>query len=71
MRREGLVAEVFLEPSFYRDTFSLGVGLGGYVASDDYRGGGTHAMPLVTTTIGWHFARGCANYASAPFKRST
>jgi hypothetical protein len=60
IRRNGVLAQVWLEPSFYRDRFTLGLGLGPYIAVDDYRTGrpNVHALAILTTTMSYHFARG-------------
>jgi hypothetical protein len=50
--RNGVTAELFLEPSFYRERFTLGLGFGAYFAADEYRDSDAmRAIPLVTTTM--------------------
>ena len=54
--RHGVIAQLWLEPSFNADAFTLGVGLGPYYASEQERGG-HHWHALVGTTFSWHFSR--------------
>lgn len=52
IRRSGLVAEGWLEPSFSGDRFSVGVGAGVYAAIDKYRATpGRHLSGIVTLTL--------------------
>ena len=54
--RNGLVTQLWLEPSFSDDRFTIGVGAGPYFGSDrDHTGKHVHA--LIGTTFSWHFAR--------------
>jgi len=54
--RHGVVAQLWLEPSFSGDEYTLGVGLGPYYANDQERPG-NHWHALVGTTFSWHFTR--------------
>jgi len=58
VRRDGTVAQLWLEPSFFGDRFSVGVGGGIYHAIDDYRGGrATHrASGIATVTTSYRVA---------------
>ena len=64
IRRNGVVAQAWLEPSFYRDRFTLGLGFGGYFAVDEYQARSHHALGVLTTTMSYHFARGWVGRAS-------
>ena len=57
-RRDGIVAEAWLEPSFYRDRFTLGVGAGGYLAVDPDHAKGRSALVILSTTFSYHVGRG-------------
>ena len=57
-RRNGIVAEGWLEPSFYRDRFTLGIGAGGYFAIDPDSPRGRGALVILGTTFSYHFAHG-------------
>ena len=57
-RRDGIVVQGWLEPSFYRDRFTLGVGAGGYLAVDGEHAKGRSALVILSTTFSHHFARG-------------
>jgi len=50
IRRDGVVAEGWLEPSFSGGRYTLGIGLGGYFAVDEYRPGSKELQGLVTMT---------------------
>ena len=52
IRRNGAIAEIWLEPSFAHDRFTMGVGIGTYVAIDDYHVG-THVQGVISTTLSW------------------
>ena len=54
--RNGIVAQLWLEPSFSEDLYTVGVGIGPYVGSDRDRTG-THVHALIGTTFSWHFSR--------------
>jgi len=58
VRRNGLVTQGWLEPSFYGNRFTLGFGLGGYYAVDSYQARSHRALGIVTTTMSYHFSRG-------------
>jgi hypothetical protein len=56
VRRKGLLAQAWLEPTFYEDSFSLGAGIGPYMASDEHRLGKNHFLSSVaslTASIRW------------------
>jgi len=57
-RRNGIVAQGWLEPSFYRDRFTLGVGAGGYFAIDPDHARGPSVLVILGTTFSYHFAHG-------------
>jgi hypothetical protein len=57
-RRNGVVAQVWLEPSFLNDRFTIGLGLGPYFAVDGYRPADREVLGLLSTTFSYHFARG-------------
>ena len=52
VRRNGAVAEAWLEPTFYGERLTMGIGGGGYVALDDYRVDGRRhrALGIVSLT---------------------
>ena len=55
VRRNGTIAEGWLEPSFFRDRVTFGVGVGGYLSIDHYRAGAGRALSgVVTTTASWN-----------------
>jgi hypothetical protein len=62
IRRSGIVAQLWLEPTFAQNRFTLGAGVGSYIAVDDYRPGekGSFASGIVTLTashrVGRHWA---------------
>jgi hypothetical protein len=56
IRRDGVVVQGWLEPSFYRDRFTLGVGYGAYLAVDRYRPDKRDLMGIVTTTASCRLA---------------
>ena len=58
IRRNGVVAQVWLEPSFNNDRFTLGLGFGPYFAVDSYRAQERNVLGLLTTTFSYHLARG-------------
>ena len=55
IRRNGAIAQAWLEPSFRDRAWSLGFGAGAYVAVDHYRHEGHHLLPAVATTISHRF----------------
>jgi hypothetical protein len=56
VRRSGGIAEGWLEPAFFADRFSVGVGLGAYAAIDKYRPtSGRHVSGIVTMTMSYRF----------------
>lgn len=55
IRRNGAVAQLWLEPSFARNRFTIGVGAGAYLAIDDYREGPEHLLSgIVTVTTSYY-----------------
>jgi hypothetical protein len=58
IRRDGVIAQAWLEPTFVDGLFSTGVGFGPYVALDAYRGDSHHTLGLLSLTASWRFARG-------------
>lgn len=57
VRRNGVVAQGWLEPTFLDGRYSLGIGFGPYVAIDHYRGGGSELLGMLSTTFSHRFAR--------------
>jgi hypothetical protein len=58
IRRNGGVLQGWLEPSFFADRFSVGIGGGVYVAIDKYRPTpGRHMSGIVTLTMSYRFTR--------------
>jgi hypothetical protein len=55
-RRDGVIVEGWLEPSFSNDRYTLGIGAGGYFSVDDYRPGSRDLLGLVTMTASARFA---------------
>jgi hypothetical protein len=53
--RHGVVGQLWLEPGFGGDLYTIGVGIGPYYASDERGGSRWHA--LIGTTFSWHFSR--------------
>jgi hypothetical protein len=58
IRRNGIVAQAWLEPTFYHGLFSVGVGYGAYLAVDAYQPGQRHSMGLLSMTASHRLARG-------------
>lgn len=58
IRRDGVVAQAWFEPSFYRDRFTLGVGYGAYFAVDEYHSERHRVQGILGTTFSYHFAGG-------------
>ena len=56
IRRDGVVVQGWLEPSFYRDRFTIGVGYGAYLAVDRYRPDKRDLMGILSTTASYHVA---------------
>jgi hypothetical protein len=54
IRRDGLLLQGFLEPSFGDDRWTMGLGYGAYFAVDDYRPTPRHVSPLLTTTFSYN-----------------
>ena len=59
LNREGVLAQLWLEPSFGDGRYTLGVGLGPYFANDQERPG-NHWHALIGTTVSWRFSRAWA-----------
>jgi len=59
IRRNGLVVQGWYEPSFSGDRFTLGLGLGVYIAIDDYREDREGAFPngVITLTASYRVGR--------------
>jgi hypothetical protein len=59
IRRDGVIAEGWLEPSFYGGRFTLGIGLGAYFALDKYREdeNAPVASGVITLTTSYRFGR--------------
>ena len=59
IKRNGIVAQAWYEPSFSGDRFTLGLGLGLYVATDDYREDREGAFPsgVITLSASYHLGR--------------
>jgi hypothetical protein len=56
IRRSGGIAEAWLEPAFFNNRFSVGVGVGAYAAIDKYRPtSGRHVSGIVTMTMSYRF----------------
>jgi hypothetical protein len=58
IRRNGVLAQAWLEPGFHGDRFTLGLGFGGYLAVDHYREDGRDLLGVLSTTASYHFAHG-------------
>jgi hypothetical protein len=56
VRRNGVAALLWLEPSFGDDRLTLGLGLGPYVAIDSYAGSEPRLQALIGTTFSYRFA---------------
>lgn len=55
IRRNGAVAQLWLEPSFSGNRFTLGAGAGAYLAIDEYREGPEHMLSgIVTVTTSYY-----------------
>jgi hypothetical protein len=59
IRRHGIVAQLWLEPTFVEARYTLGVGAGTYIAVDDEREdrGGSFASGIVTLTASYHLGQ--------------
>lgn len=57
IRRNGIAAQAWLEPTFSDGRFSMGLGLGPYLAVDQYRPGGRHMIGLLTWTLSHRITR--------------
>jgi hypothetical protein len=68
LRRDGLVAQLWLEPSFSGDRFTLGIGFGPYLAVDRYQEGGRRTLGLLGTTASYRI--GAEFVARLSFLRS-
>ena len=57
IRRNGAILQAWLEPSFFNDRFTLGIGFGPYFAVDEYReDGDRHVLGILTTTASYNFS---------------
>lgn len=54
IRRNGLVAQGWLEPSFHADQWSMGIGLGAYFAVDEYHGDRQVVTGILSMTASYH-----------------
>ncbi len=57
IRRNGVVFQGWLEPTFFDGVFSLGVGYGAYLALDAYRPEQRHNLGLLSTTASLRVSR--------------
>lgn len=57
IRRNGIVAQGWLEPSHSDDRYTLGIGLGGYFAVDKYRAKQRVIAGIITMTVGYNVTR--------------
>jgi hypothetical protein len=58
IRRNGIVGQLWLEPTFAEALYTLGAGVGTYVAVDDYREDrGSFASGIVTLTASYHLGQ--------------
>ena len=58
IRRDGVIAQAYFEPSFYRDRFTLGLGYGAYYAVDEYHPAGRKVQGILSTTFSYNIAGG-------------
>ena len=56
IRRGGVVAQGWLEPSFSHNLFTVGIGFGGYFAVDEYQPRSHRVLGILSTTLSYHFA---------------
>ena len=56
IRRDGVLAQGWLEPSFRNDRWTMGLGYGAYFAVDDYRSTPRHVSPVIATTLSYNVA---------------
>jgi len=56
IRRDGVILQGWLEPTFQDDRFTLGVGYGGYFAVDKYRRGEKDLLSILGTTASYRLA---------------
>lgn len=57
IRRNGIAAQAWLEPTFDGGRFSMGLGFGPYIAVDDYRPGGRYTIGLLSWTLSHRITR--------------
>jgi hypothetical protein len=57
IRRQGIIAQGWLEPSFNDDRWTMGIGFGAYFAVDEYRSEPGHISPIVGTTASYNITR--------------
>jgi len=57
IRRDGVIAQGWLEPSFDDDRWTLGLGLGAYFAVDRYRREPRHVSPVIGVTASCNLSR--------------
>lgn len=58
IRRNGFVSQLWFEPGFYEDRFTLGAGFGAYFALDEYHSPRRHVEGILGTTFSYHISRG-------------
>lgn len=56
VRRNGVTAQGWFEPSFNGDRWTFGVGFGAYFAVDEHRDQPRHVSPLITTALGYNLS---------------
>jgi hypothetical protein len=55
VRRDGFVAQAWLEPGFSNNRFTLGLGIGGYYAIDEHHHDTRKLHGILTTTASYRF----------------
>lgn len=58
IRRDGVIAQGWFEPSFYGDRFTLGLGYGAYFALDEYHSDRRKVQGILSTTFSYHVSGG-------------
>ena len=56
IRRNGIVAQAWVEPTFDEGRYSMGLGLGPYIAVDAYQPGQLHNLALLSATAAYRIA---------------
>ena len=57
IRRQGIITQAWLEPSFNDDRWTMGIGFGAYFAVDDYRANPRHVSPIAGTTFSYNLTK--------------